>query len=103
MKTVFNCSKHLDTENAGMWDETRELIDRKYEHLVHLHPDLDRAELHLAAKKGESEVHLIVHDSKHRQMEAHAQHRHLHAALLAAFKRAERQLAKPKHLQRTAA
>ncbi|MBK1833273.1 HPF/RaiA family ribosome-associated protein [Roseibacillus ishigakijimensis] len=99
MKTTINCTKHLDSEHTSVWETTRELIERKHEHLRHLHPDLNKAELHLRAFSRQSEVHLLVHDSRHRLIEAHASASNLDKSISLAFKRAEVQLAKPKHLQ----
>lgn len=99
MKTTINCTKHLDSNHTRVWESTRELIERKHEHLRHVHPDLFKAELHLRAFGRQSEVHLLVHDTRHRVIEAHASGDILDKAIILAFKRAEVQLAKPKHLQ----
>ena len=99
MKTTINCTKHLDEERTRVWESTRILIERKHEHLRSHHPDLFKAELHLRAFGRQSEVHLLVHDTKHRILEAHASSDRLERAIALAFKRAEVQLAKPKHLQ----
>ncbi|MEM9080475.1 MAG: HPF/RaiA family ribosome-associated protein [Verrucomicrobiota bacterium] len=100
MKTTINCTKHLDSDHTKVWDETRELIQKKYDHLIHTHPDLDKAELHLRAFARQTEVHLLVHDAKHRVIEAHAVGEVLERSISLAFKRAETQLNKPKHLQK---
>lgn len=99
MKTTINCTKHLDSDHTNVWESTRELIERKHHHLQHLHPDLFKAELHLRAFGRQTEVHLLVHDSRHRIIEAHASCEKLEKSIALAFKRAEVQLAKPKHLQ----
>lgn len=102
MKTVYDFVKHLDTQNTHLKAHTKDILEQRYQHLVRLHPDLHRAELHMFAKRGQSEVHLIVHDSKHRLLEAHAKGRHLDQSIYRCFGRAERQLAKPKHLKKVA-
>ena len=99
MKTTINCTKHLDEERTKVWESTRALIERKHNHLQNLHPDLFKAELHLRAFGRQSEVHLLVHDTKHRILESHASSERLDRSISLAFKRAEVQLAKPKHLQ----
>lgn len=99
MKTTINCTKHLDSAHTKVWESTRELIERKHKHLRSVHPDLFKAELHLRAFHRQTEVHLLVHDSRHRLIEAHASSENLDKAIALAFKRAEVQLAKPKHLQ----
>lgn len=100
MKTTINCTKNLDAYHTRVWDSTRELIERKHQHLHAVHPDLFKAELHLRAFGRQSEVHLLVHDTKHRILEAHASTDNLDKSISLAFKRAEVQLAKPKHLQK---
>lgn len=99
MKTTINCTKHLDSEHTRVWESTRELIDRKHKHLEAIHPDLFKAELHLRAFSRQTEVHLLVHDSRHRLIEAHASGGNLDRCIALAFKRAEIQLGKPKHQQ----
>lgn len=99
MKTTINCTKHLDEDHTRVWKSTRNLIERKHQHLLHLHPDLFKAELHLRAFGRQTEVHLLVHDSHHRLIESHASSAVLEKSIALAFKRAEAQLAKPKHLQ----
>jgi len=100
MKTTINCTKHLDVAHTRVWESTRDLIERKHLHLQHLHPDLFKAELHLRAFGRQTEVHLLVHDNRHRVMEAHSTSDNLDKSIALAFKRAEVQLAKPKHLQK---
>lgn len=100
MKTTINCTKHLDSEHTRVWESTRDLIDRKHKHLRSVHPDLFKAELHLRAFARQTEVHLLVHDSRHRLIESHASSERLEKSIALAFKRAEVQLAKPKHLQK---
>ncbi|MDP0491291.1 MAG: HPF/RaiA family ribosome-associated protein [Verrucomicrobiota bacterium JB023] len=100
MKTTINCTKHLDGDHTRVWESTREVIERKYNHLYQHHPDLYKAELHLRAFGRQTEVHLLVHDSKHRIIEAHATGDILDRSISIAFRRAEAQLAKPKHLQK---
>lgn len=102
MKTTYDLVHHVETQNTHLNDRTRELLERRYLRLRRRHPDLFRAEAHLAARRGQSEVHLLLHDSRHRLLEAHAQGRHLYEAIIRSFDRAERQLGKPKHLQRAA-
>ncbi len=99
MNTTINCTKHLDSDHTRVWESTRELIERKHDHLRHVHPDLNKAELHLRAFGRQSEVHLLVHDSRHRIIEAHASTDNLDKSIALAFKRAEVQLSKPKNLQ----
>lgn len=99
MKTTINCTKHLDSEHTRVWETTQRLIDRKHRHLCSTHPDLFKAELHLRALGRQTEVHLLVHDSRHRLIEAHASSENLDRSIALAFRRAESQLAKPKHLQ----
>ncbi|MGB6221436.1 HPF/RaiA family ribosome-associated protein [Haloferula sp.] len=102
MKTVYEFTKHLETQNTHLKASTKKVLQQRYQHLIRLHPDLYRAELHMSAVRGQSEVHLIVHDSKHRLLEAHAKGRHLDQSIYRCFERAERQLAKPKHLKKAA-
>ena len=99
MKTTINCTKHLDDAHTSVWESTRELIERKHNHLRNVHPDLFKAELHLRAFSRQTEVHLLVHDTRHRLIESHATCDNLHKCISLAFKRAGVQLAKPKHLQ----
>lgn len=99
MKTTINCTKHLDSEHTRVWDTTRELIERKHKHLRSVHPDLFKAELHLRAFARQTEVHLLVHDTRHRLIESHATSECLEKCIALAFRRAEVQLSKPKHLQ----
>lgn len=100
MKTTINCTKHLDSAHTRVWESTRELIERKHKHLRTVHPDLFKAELHLRAFGRQTETHLLVHDTRHRLIEAHASSDNLDRCIALAFKRAEVQLAKPKHLQK---
>lgn len=102
MKTVYDLAKHLDTQNTHLRESTRSVLEQRYQRLLRHHPDLYRAEMHMFAKRGESEVHLIVHDSKHRLLESHAKGRHLNQSICRCFERAERQLEKPKHLRKVA-
>ncbi|MEP4079803.1 HPF/RaiA family ribosome-associated protein [Haloferula sp.] len=102
MKTVYDLAHHSETQNLHLHEKTQQVLNQRYEHLLRHHPDLHRAEMHLFAKKGESEAHLIVHDSKHRLLEAHAKGRHLNQSIYRCFERAERQLQKPKHLRKVA-
>ena len=99
MNTTINCTKHLDSNHTRVWQSTRDLIERKHRHLRNVHPDLFKAELHLRAFGRQTEVHLLVHDTRHRLIESHASSERLERSIALAFKRAEVQLAKPKHLQ----
>lgn len=99
MNTTINCTKHLDEEHAQVWEQTRELIDRKHRYLRKIHPDLLKAELHLRAFARQTEVHLLVHDTCHRLIESHASTGNLKKSITLAFTRAEAQLFESKHLQ----
>ena len=92
MKTTINCTKNLDVEHTQVWEVTRELIERKHQHLRRIHPDLLKAELHLRAFSCQAEVHLLVRDTGNRILEAHASGGNLDKAIELAFKRAEAQL-----------
>lgn len=102
MKTTYDLLHHVDTQNTHLNEATRDVLERRYGHLQRLHPELLRAEAHLSAQRGQSEVHLLVHDSRHRLIEAHAQGRRLNEAIVRCFARIERQLEKPKQLRRAA-
>ena len=99
MNATINCTKHLDEAHTRVWKSTRDLIGRKEKHLQSVHPDLFKAELHLRALSRQTEVHLLVHDRRHRLIEAHASGENLHRCIALAFQRAEVQLSQPKHLQ----
>lgn len=100
MYAEINCLDGFDSKNTKLWESTKALIGRKTEHLTKTHPDVDRSEIHLFSKGHKSRARLIFHDQKHRRLEAHAKDRNLNKAISDCFSKAERLLAKPKHLQK---
>ena len=99
MYAEINCLNSLEIESHKLWSGTKSLIQRKTNRLKRLHPDLDRSEIHLKANSKRTYARLIVHDSKHRHMEAHVEDRDLNVAISACFAKATRLLEKPKHMQ----
>ena len=99
MYAEINCLNPTDISSHKIWDDTKALIQRKASHLRRTHPDLDKSEIHLKANSKRAYARLILHDSKHRQMEAHVEDRDLNKAVSSCFAKAVRLLDKPKHLQ----
>ncbi len=99
MYAEINCLNPVEISSHKIWDATKALIQRKAQHLRRVHPDLDMSEIHLKANGKRSYARLILHDGKHRRMEAHVEDRDLNRAVSSCFAKAERLLSKPKHLQ----
>lgn len=99
MYAEINCLNQIEIDSYKIWDNTKALLKRKAIHLRRTHPDLDKSEIHLKANNKRTYARLIIHDSKHRQMEAHVEDRNLNRAISSCFAKAERLLNKPKRLQ----